>query len=81
MPSATPDYMRIADTIEDEIRSGKRQPGSKLPTIAALCDQYKVSDNTVKSALIRLEARGLLLRHQGKGVFVTEPSEWYSQDG
>lgn len=76
MPSATPDYMRIADILEDEIRSGKREPGSKLPTIAELCGQYKVSDNTIKSAFIRLEARGLLFRHQGKGVFVTESGKW-----
>ncbi|NJC69135.1 winged helix-turn-helix transcriptional regulator [Planosporangium thailandense] len=81
MPSATPDYMRIADIIEGEIRSGKREPGSKLPTIAELCGQYKVSDNTVKSAFIRLEARGLLHRHQGRGVYVTDPSEWYGRTG
>jgi DNA-binding GntR family transcriptional regulator len=34
--------------------------------------QINVSDNTVKSALVTLEAGGLLFGHQGKGQFVTE---------
>jgi GntR family transcriptional regulator len=76
MPSAMPDYIRIAGALEGGIGSGRREPGTKLPAIAALCDQFNVSDNTVRSALVTLEAGGLLFGHQGKGQFVTEAKEW-----
>ncbi|MGC9670619.1 winged helix-turn-helix domain-containing protein [Planosporangium sp. 12N6] len=77
----TPDYIRISDALEDEIRSGARKPHSKLPSIAELRKQYGVSDSTVKMVLIRLEARGVVYRHQGRGIYVTDTSEWYDRRG
>jgi DNA-binding GntR family transcriptional regulator len=75
--SVTPDYIRISDDIEASIRSGERAPHSKLPTIAGLRDQYGISESTVKMVLIRLEARGLIYRHQGRGVYAADPAAWY----
>ena len=74
----TPDYVQIADDIETEVRSGALVPGHQLPTIKDLKAQYGTSDTTVKLAFIRLEARGLILRHQGKGVFISAKNEWWS---
>ncbi|MGA3488819.1 winged helix-turn-helix domain-containing protein [Micromonosporaceae bacterium DT55] len=73
---ATPDYIRIADEIMAEVRSGQRKPGEKLPTIAELCDAYGVSASTVNLANVRLEALGVIDRRQGKGIFVTDPDTW-----
>jgi DNA-binding GntR family transcriptional regulator len=76
--SVTPDYIRISDAIEAAIRSGELASHGKLPTIAELRDQHGVSASTVKMILIRLEARGLIYRHQGRGVYAADPAFWYT---
>lgn len=69
-----PDYQRIADDIRRQIEDGELAPGAKLPTHAALAQQYGVSLQPVKMALWQLELQGLVEGHQGKGVFVVEPT-------
>jgi GntR family transcriptional regulator len=73
---ATPDYIRIADEIIADIRSGKYKPGDRLPSISDQCERFKVSPSTMNLVNIRLEALGVIDRHQGKGVFVTDPKTW-----
>ncbi|HEY0696554.1 MAG TPA: winged helix-turn-helix domain-containing protein [Micromonospora sp.] len=73
---ALPDYFRIANAIIADVRSGRVKPGDKLPSIAELCDQYDVSPSTIRLVFVRLEALEVIDRHQGKGVFVTDPATW-----
>lgn len=68
----TPDYIRISDELEASIRSGKRPAHSKLPTLAELRKEYDVGETTIKMVLVRLEARNLIYRRQGKGIYVAE---------
>ncbi|HWG99981.1 MAG TPA: winged helix-turn-helix domain-containing protein [Pilimelia sp.] len=72
----TADYIRIADEITADIRAKKLKPGDRLPSIAELAALYKVSPSTVKQVYVRLEALRVIRRHQGKGVFVTDPATW-----
>ena len=64
-------YLIIARELEHQLRRGK---GEKLPTEAALCQQFGVSRQTVRSALGVLEERGLILRRQGSGSYPTQES-------
>lgn len=73
MTSRTPDYLRVVDSITEQIRSGELKPGDKLPTYAQLADTYKVSVSTAQAALRLLRDRGLIEGHQGKGTFVSDP--------
>lgn len=73
---ATPDYIRISDEIIDDIRSGRYKAGDKLPSIAQLCERYHVSPSTIQLVNVRLEALEVINRHQGRGVFVTDPKTW-----
>ncbi|AYE38868.1 GntR family transcriptional regulator [Companilactobacillus zhachilii] len=43
---------------------------AKLPSERQLADKYEVSRNTVRAALLSLEAIGLVRRMHGKGTFV-----------
>lgn len=43
---------------------------AKLPSERQLADEYEVSRNTVRAALLNLEAIGLVRRIHGKGTFV-----------
>ncbi|MEH1012735.1 winged helix-turn-helix domain-containing protein [Micromonospora sp. CPCC 206060] len=67
-----PERQRIAQDIRDRIASGEYPPGGKLPSLRELIDHYGVSAEPVRSALLILQAEGLLEGRQGKGVFVAE---------
>jgi GntR family transcriptional repressor for pyruvate dehydrogenase complex len=60
--------------IEEAIMSRRFEPGSKLPTENALCQQFGVSRTAVREALRMLSARGLIRINKGKGIFVQQIS-------
>jgi len=62
-------YLMIARELELLVRRGGQM--GRLPTEAALCRQYGCSRQTIRSALAVLEEKGLILRRQGSGSFVT----------
>lgn len=66
----------IATILQDNILSGHYTPGDRLPSEADLCTHFKVSRPTLREALGRLTARGLITarRGAGGGAFVTQPS-------
>jgi GntR family transcriptional regulator len=70
------DYIKIADQIVADIRSGKFQPGEKLPSIAEMAERFGVSASTIQMVNVRLEALRVILKHQGKGIFVNDPKRW-----
>ena len=55
------------------IRNGTWKPGDKIPSEADLCGILNVSRVSVRGALGRLSALGLVQSKQGKGTFVSEP--------
>lgn len=67
---------RVSDTIADQImaliRKGALHPGQKLPAERELMSQLKVSRASVREALLKLEAKGLIYSRQGGGTFVAE---------
>jgi DNA-binding GntR family transcriptional regulator len=65
------DRQRIAQDIRDRIASGEYAPGDKLPSLRELIAHYGVSAEPVRSALLILQAEGLVEGHQGKGIYVT----------
>ncbi|MFI7025377.1 winged helix-turn-helix domain-containing protein [Micromonospora sp. NPDC049900] len=69
------DRQRIAQDIRDKIRSGDYSPGAKLPSLREMTAHYGVSAEPVRSALLILQAEGLIEGHQGKGTYVRKPSE------
>lgn len=64
----------IASQIEEAILSKIYPPGSKLPSEAVLCEQFKVSRTPLREALQNLSAHGLITIQKGKGVFVNQIS-------
>lgn len=65
-------WRQIASALEADISGGKRQPGERLPTEAALTERFSVNRHTVRRALEELEARGIIRVEQGRGAFVAE---------
>ena len=63
-----PRYAEILTTLRSEIAAGTLQVGDALPTEAALCVRFGVSRFTVREALRRLQADGMVERVQGAGT-------------
>ncbi|GAA0475491.1 pyruvate dehydrogenase complex transcriptional repressor PdhR [Tatumella punctata] len=72
---------KLSDVIEQQLESlimeGSLCPGEQLPPERELARQFEVSRPSVREAILRLEARGLLLRRQGGGTFV-QSDLWHS---
>jgi GntR family transcriptional repressor for pyruvate dehydrogenase complex len=62
----------VAESLSEKIRGGALQPGAQLPTEAELCAEYDVSRTVVREAVARLRSDGLVIPHQGRGMFVSE---------
>ncbi|HAT32699.1 MAG TPA: GntR family transcriptional regulator [Janthinobacterium sp.] len=58
--------------LETGLLDGSLPAGARLPAERLLAEQYGVSRNTVREAIQRLAARGLLRSRRGAGVFVTD---------
>jgi len=71
--SSIPQYIQIADSLLDQIESGELAPGSRLPSERTLSELFDVNRLTLRRALSRLEAHGLIIRKHGKGNFIAEP--------
>jgi len=67
---------RLAETIVEQLETmileGTLQPGQKLPPERALAEQFGVSRPSLREAVKRLVAKGLLVSRQGGGNFITE---------
>jgi GntR family transcriptional regulator len=79
--SPLPFYFQLSQALEQEIGSGRRTPGERLPSEPDLCARYGVSRTTVRQALARLEQRGLISRRKGEGTYVRrdQPGLWLLQ--
>lgn len=67
---------KLADAIvaelEQMIADGSLQPGQKLLPERELAVQFQVSRPSLREAIQRLEAKGLLWRRQGGGTYVQQ---------
>ncbi len=67
---------KLSDAIEEQlevlIMEGTLKPGEKLPPERELARQFDVSRPSLREAILRLEARGLLRRRQGGGTYVQQ---------
>lgn len=67
---AMPRYLQLAGDLREAIMGGEFVDGAQFPTESALCERYKVSRFTVREALRRLQAEGLIERKRGSGTTV-----------
>ncbi|XTZ15758.1 GntR family transcriptional regulator [Micromonospora echinospora] len=74
MPYAQPLWRSIRDDLRGKIRAGVHPPGSKLPAVRLLAEQYDTSHVTVRRALDTMIESGELVGRQGVGIFVAEQS-------
>lgn len=68
----TPLARQVAEDLRHRIVTGEFAPGTRLPSEADLCDHYRVSRVTVRTAAKALESQGLLDIRHGSGMYVVD---------
>ena len=68
--SGEPVYLQIAAVLRGQIDSGEIPPGSFLPSLRAISEQYEVARMTAERAIGLLRAEGLVRGVPGRGVIV-----------
>ena len=58
--------------VADGARDGSWAPGAKLPTERALVERLDAPRSAIRRALEALERDGVVIRHVGRGTFLTE---------
>jgi GntR family transcriptional regulator len=70
--SPVPPWEQLAGILRGQIESGERQPGSRIPSVISLAQEYELAAGTVRKALARLQREGLVESRVGWGTFVAE---------
>ncbi len=70
----TPLYVQLADLLRQHIEEGVLEPGVAIPSEPNLVKQYNVSRTTVRQALNMLASQNFIVKVQGKGTYVRQPS-------
>lgn len=65
-------YKEVKNNIIQSLIDGEWRPGELMPSEPKLGERYKVGINTIRAAVSELVAAKILLRHQGKGTFVSK---------
>lgn len=65
-----PAYHRVTERLRERLLDGNWAAGVKLPTLRELADDFKVSTNTIRSALRILEKEGCIYHVPDVGAFV-----------
>jgi len=67
-----PLYKEVKNSIVQSLIDGEWGPGELMPSEPRLAQRYSVGINTIRAAVGELVAANILLRHQGKGTFVSQ---------
>ncbi len=62
--------LELVESLGDRIRDGRIATGDKLPTEAAIMEEFGVSRTVVREAISKLQAAGLVETRHGIGTFV-----------
>ena len=66
-----PRYVQLAELVRQRVDKGHWPPGSMLPSIEQLMQEFDVARVTVRQAIALLADEGLLSPQRGRGTFVT----------
>lgn len=71
MADTRPKWQQVLDDLEGRLASGDIE--QRFPTDRELVEHYDVSRHTVREAVRRLKARGVIERERGRGSIVRRP--------
>lgn len=69
--SSEPIFEQIVFQVKAHVARGVLRSGDRLPSVRELAKELAINPNTVARAYETLESRGVIVRRQGAGCFVT----------
>ena len=76
--SSVPIYRQIVEGVCHAVASGSLRADDQLPSVRELAERLVLNPNTVARAYGELVREGVAEARQGKGVFITERRQVYS---
>lgn len=76
--SDVPIFRQIQQQIQQAVAVGKLRVGEQLPTVRTLAEELVINPNTVARAYQELIRDGVLESRAGRGVFVSERRQVFS---
>lgn len=73
--SPIPLYLQVADILRGRVGKREWAPGSRIPTLEALAEEFKVARVTVRQAVQLLTKEGLLMPRRGLGTIVARTED------
>jgi GntR family transcriptional regulator len=70
--SVVPPWRQVADDLRRRIQSGEFPPGSPLPSLTSLAEQYQVGRTTARKAVGTLRDEEIVETVRGWGTFVAD---------
>ena len=70
--SPRPIYLQIVEQLRLQVARGELEGGSRLPSVRELALELRINPNTAARAYRELEREGVVVKQQGRGVFVAE---------
>jgi GntR family transcriptional regulator len=64
-------YKEVKRQMLRALAAGEWNPGEAIPAEKRLCERFAVSIGTLRKAIDELAEENILIRHQGRGTFVT----------
>jgi GntR family transcriptional regulator len=71
-PLGMPLYKEVERKISEAIHLGEWRPGEVIPAEPKLAQRFGVSMGTLRKAIDELADKGMLIRQQGRGTFVSK---------
>ena len=78
--SDVPIFRQIVQQIHHAVARGKLPVGSQLPAVRTLAEELVINPNTVARSYQELIREGVLESRSGRGVFVCERRQVFSDD-
>lgn len=66
-----PKYRQIINSIYHAISNGELKLGDKIPSLNQICDEFRLSRDTVMVAFNELKAKGVIHSIPGKGYYIS----------
>jgi GntR family transcriptional regulator len=76
---STPIYRQIVDQVSVAVASGTLDAGTRMPSVRAVAETLIVNPNTVAKAYSDLVRDGVLATQPGRGIFVAERRQRFSE--
>jgi GntR family transcriptional regulator len=64
---------QIENILLSRIQDGTYTTDTSFPSESALCEEFKVSRATIRTAVSAITAKGYLVRYPGRGTFLVDP--------